>query len=831
MPNYYIHLQAAAETMERLRHGVPVGSPLSQKDADELYGAAHENRNYFAAGAYGPDLFVMLPDFLGDTGKFIRKIIDFILGAWKTFDDEFYSKWDKWMTPVLEEENTLADQITGGMLGEISQILNLFTSSCTNFVLDHVGEMTDILGLLTSGTQTGYDDKSFFWSDMFHSRKTYEFARTLYSNALLADKDMVPKQRAFALGWISHCATDVAGHPFVNAKCGGPYRTHWGRHHLIENHMDAFVYQQKQPQPETSQPEPPYGSLVTSALHLTLAFQKGAKSAIPDAAIHDYFPSGNDPFPDYPDGDKASDKADRKKIFDVDTEPFPEHICQLLLRTMQDVYTGPDDLEGPQILRWDEGKHTKPGGRPTEQMLQDMYQLAYVYTKYTASSGLSMRMPKPPDVFNDLSLPIPPGMPNDSAGADPNDHHDLNFLDIVLAIIAYLIWLAEVSIWIVTILPSMLTELATWPLRELLYYLLVMPAWDLYNLSRLPLVMEGFLVPRPSEISKGLVVLGTSANGPLVQLRADLDDPTGFAGQVGMEEPSGLDSTRGATTSGFSLDPAYPRAMVTDLKPAWSAAVLPDENTEPSEYVAPWRYPHHNIAGMRVGWEAHRTHVGPYMQGQDAGVLIGMMPGSDTARHKFEAATTPKETEDASTLLMSTPGAHLGDPVDYGVYLIGQLTGHDAAKPLPDFNLEADRGYAYHCWEYLRHAKSEPPSPWMKNTDAWIKWSKTDAGIFLDQWRCIPQLGTSMLSILTPEQKKQLYERYSYQEPYTVPQRYDPADNPHHRSTYDPLKRIAHRYIRKDLPADTGCDGIDLQVSEQEMKEAGMSPTGRKVTP
>ena len=92
--------------------------------------------------------------------------------------------------------------------------------------------MEDIFGLLTSGTQAGYEDSSFFWSDTFHYRKTYHFARTLYKNALNADAmktdanepSRVPKQQAFALGWISHCATDVAAPP-VHERQGAAART------------------------------------------------------------------------------------------------------------------------------------------------------------------------------------------------------------------------------------------------------------------------------------------------------------------------------------------------------------------------------------------------------------------------------------------------------------------------------------------------------------------------------------------------------------------------------------------------------------------------------
>jgi hypothetical protein len=338
--------------------------------------------------------------------------------------------------------------------------------------------------------------------------------------------------------------------------------------------------------------------------------------------------------------------------------------------------------------------------------------------------------------------------------------------------------------------------------------------------------MGGFLTPLPGEISRGLVELGNNETEALNQLRDDLNDQMGFAPprhDQSTKEPSGLAADRGASTQGFSLDPAYPRAMVTGLNPPASAVALPDANLVPSEFVAPWRYPHLNMAGMRVGWEAPRTHAGPYMQGQDAGALMGRMPGSDAARTKFEQAATPAETESLSASLIPS-GAHLGDSVDYGVYLIGQLTGQDAAKPLPDFNLEADRGYAYHCWDYLRHTPSIPPSPRNeKDSD------------FPDQWCCMPQIPTFFSSGQSPEQIRQqqrlIHERHGYQEPYTVPERYDPADNPHHRSAYDPLKRIAHGYIAGDSLPPGGCDDIDLQVSEKEMKDVGMSPTGRTVKP
>lgn len=850
MPAWYVHIQAAAETMDRLKKRVPPGSPLTQQEANDLFKAAHDHRNYLAAGALGPDLFFLLPDFKGDVGMGVLGLVEFVLKTWKAIDETFLEQWEQWMAPVMDNNRQLGSALSGGMLGEVAQVLELLAASVPNVVLGIAGQMVDVFGVMSSGTQTGYGDPAFFWSDAFHYRKTYQFARRLYANALKADEvkddegkpdkpanepSRVPKQQAFALGWMSHCATDVAAHPWTNAKCGGPYRTHWARHHLIENHMDGAIYAMQHPPTDGN-----YESLDTSAMHFRLAFLKGSRTPDPampdDVPSYDYFPSSWD-FPSYAQGDEAADYAERKKIFGgVDTEPLPEHICQLLLKTMEDVYTKPNDENGPQFLRWTPGKHIGDGGRPTVAVLQDMFQLAFEYAKFSSSSGLAPRKPLPPDVISDFDLPRLPGLPADGGGADPANARPVTILDVLLAILLWQLFLIQFIIWLLTVPAQILTSLSTWPLREALYQLLVVPAWDLYMLSRTPLVLEGFLPPKPTEVSRGLVVLGADEKGPLVQLRADLDAPSGFASLVGLAEPSGLDGSRGATRQGYSLDPAYPRATVTDLDPPWLDKAPQDAGQVPSAFVAPWRYPSHNMAGMRNGWEAPRTHVGPYLQGQGVHVLMNStMPGSDAARKRFEAAKTPEETEAVSAELLTMAGAHLGDPIDYGAYLIGQLTGdwvvkdgkkqyvaHDAAAPLPDYNLDSDRGYAYQCWDYDRHPPSRPPAPWPGFDTDWP-----------NQWGCVPQIESLLSKALgrpRSEIEADIRDWYGYDEPCTVPQRYDPADNPHHRSRYDPLKRLAHHYLpREGDVAHVDCGGIDLQVSEAEMRAVGMSPTGRLI--
>src|SRR5207302_526634 len=129
------------------------------------------------------------------------------------------------------------------------------------------------------------------------------------------------------------------------------------------------------------------------------------------------------------------------------------------------------------------------------------------------------------------------------------------------------------------------------------------------------------------------VELGISPTGPLVDLAAALASPTGNASvSLPFDERSG----RGSAAAAFGADPAYPRAIIED-QPTQIAQLLgylkPDlfcgDPLQPSEFLAPWRYPHANNAGVLNGWEAGLSHPGPYRQGDDARVLMNHLPGSN----------------------------------------------------------------------------------------------------------------------------------------------------------------------------------------------------------
>ena len=79
MPGWYIHMEAAKKTADQLRNGdVPIDFPIGKDGAIDLGEIAYKWRNYLAAGALGPDIFFLLPDFSGDKGNVLRTIIDWI---------------------------------------------------------------------------------------------------------------------------------------------------------------------------------------------------------------------------------------------------------------------------------------------------------------------------------------------------------------------------------------------------------------------------------------------------------------------------------------------------------------------------------------------------------------------------------------------------------------------------------------------------------------------------------------------------------------------------------------------------------------------------------
>ena len=259
----------------------------------------------------------------------------------------------------------------------MGNIANLGIGIIEQFVLDFASRLGDWFGILGSGVGPQLDDKLFYWSDMFHYRRTNEFACDLFRRAVAngydADAGRVDKDPAaqfgyeqglaYALGWMTHIGTDVTGHPFVNEKSGGPYRLHWQRHHLVENHMDGFNVNARQGTDQF------YNMYASSALHYWVQFRDEADHTpqynyllgtstepFPDPVPKVTDPTG--PLPQYPTGVTSREYFQRNAIFDVDSN-LPPALSAFILDTMKDTFY---DRHTPDNNDQDGDASDDPGG-------------------------------------------------------------------------------------------------------------------------------------------------------------------------------------------------------------------------------------------------------------------------------------------------------------------------------------------------------------------------------------------------------------------------------------------------------------------------------------
>ena len=573
-----------------------------------------------------------------------------------------------------------------------------------DFVLVLITKQYDIFGLLSSGVPQGFDEQTFFWSDMLHYRKTYEFAHELWTSAT------TDQQRAFALGWMTHLATDVAGHCFVNEKCGGPYRLHWQRHHLVENHMDAKVYDSEHGTQSI------YNMMSNSALHLWIAFNPDNSSRI-DCLN---FPQ---PGPTYATGDDTPSQLDRKSKWDYDSD-MPDDLAAYLAAALKAVYNpsiaasaNGAAAAAPQIIEAITSGRTD--GYASADDITNTYWWLYKYVKWTTTDYYSIRRPDPPDVIIVQPFPSPPGSgaaaPGPGATSDNSAWQD--FLSFLLSLFSWLTYIAQVLAYPATVIAGIINSAGTYPIRDLLYETLELPLYNAWLSLHWYLAMTGYLMPMQNEINSGLNTLGVSVLDTWPGIDASLNDLSGGLGGV---------TTPTTEPSGHNSDRAYPRDVVEDPSNTVTAIInaalsktCGGATTAPSEFTRPWRYPTENDAGAGIPFETPLSVASPYVAGQDPTVLMGGAPGDNATRAAFEAAKNETETIGLARTNIANHKT-LGDPVDYSSYVMAMLTrvhAGDAQHPIANFNLDSDRGYGYKCWDWVRsEGVTGVPTPYFRGS-------------------------------------------------------------------------------------------------------------------
>lgn len=667
MPGPYIHISSMRHAATQLaQNGYQaagstwINPAWTGPDLNTIGQIMQSHPNFAALGAIGPDLFFFLPDFrnakVGCTSINISSILITVLDLLEelySLIDPFITKWEQYLGPITENIAEEMSQLTGGL----SETVGTITGELTNILI--TGLETYVVGLndwweyFSLGLDKGFDDQSFLWSDMLHYRASGRFAQNLWKNANASGSDPV---RAYALGYITHIATDVTGHPFVNSIVGGPFRLHWQRHHLVENHMDALWYLNDSFSPKNGDNYPQF---TESALYYDIAFNPDGSSI---------------PRPPYPPGGTLRDCWQRSRDLDQDSS-LPDPLPDILRQTMFDTWytdslTPPDH---PLIL-------DPTDGRPQADQIRQAYDLFYRYLKYATLDGFSHEPPDPPQVFPNINFPAIPDIGSAPDSSDNNFWNDL--LDFVLAVISVLLFIAQVAIFLALLPWALLADVITYPLRLGAYYCFELPLFQLLQTFRGVLVMTGYMLPMKDEIAPILVMVGNTQPGNFTEV-LNLDGDV-FGGLLPPPEAGPPQTYR---------DPNYPHSIPLD------------QFGNTSEYHAPWSYPSsvrelHDDLGRTLP-----TTAGPYAAGTDPTALFGPNDADPEIRDRIDLATDPASVDSAGAAV--TPSRYLGDSDIFSKYLIWLETRDpiqpDGSKvPVVDWNLDADVGYGYHAWDWLR---------------------------------------------------------------------------------------------------------------------------------
>lgn len=357
----------------------------------------------------------------------------------------------------------------------------------------------------------------------------------------------------------------------------------------------------------------------------------------------------------------------RRRRLDIDSE-LAEPIADILIQSMIDVFY--QDGKHPKILRSNDG-------RPSTELVEEAYRLLFRFLKLSTVDGFSHEPPPPPDVFPNLDFPTPTDPSEEPPGEDDGGSFWDDLLDFILSIIAALAYIVQVAIYLATLPWAILADLITYPLRLALYYALELPLFHLLKMFRSVLVMTGYLMPMKDEIVQPLIRVGNPEDLTWTEVLDEVGDVFGALLEGPDDQPNRT-----------FRDPRYPYAHPSD------------------EFKHPWRYPTPDIPSELPALAASKGETGPTAgpHPRNAGppVLFRLDQADPTIRDGLENARTPAEADAVG--LQLEPFRHMGDAVDFSKYLIWLATRSDeAAAPIVDWNLDADRGYGYHCWDWNRH--------------------------------------------------------------------------------------------------------------------------------
>jgi hypothetical protein len=416
---------------------------------------------YAGFGSMGPDfLFFSLKEYgtpLDELTNFLFDVYDALEPLISFYEDNIEPVVDK----IEDAIATLDQALFQGLFGQIKDTADLLSNTALNTAAVVVTGNADLFYPFYPKIQQGKPEDEWYWFDFLHYRRTGQFASQMWRMAG-SDYDL----KRYVLGYSSHIGTDVVGHPFVNAVTGGPYRTHWHRHKLVENWIDAYARNYY-----------PDDKKTLKCLKLS-----AKDTYIPNSISGSYY----------------------YRLTEFNGGRLPEPLANLLSKAMQSTY---QNIPHPGFL--------------SASDLDSTYRLWLLWFKRVTQIGDAQKpAPVPPPGSATVSLvsDYVNGMPSFPGGSG-SPSGGFSVFGIFAAIAAFVKWLVDTLIytleWIIThavdILALPFTEAIA--LLKWLIYQVQKGVWEIYDNLRFMLVLGGYLFPEQRDLAKfpwGLAFINTS---------------------------------------------------------------------------------------------------------------------------------------------------------------------------------------------------------------------------------------------------------------------------------------------------------------------------------
>lgn len=525
--------------------------------------------SYLNAGTLGPDFLFFNTK---DMHPAIHRVYDLYCSV-ADFIEPFAQK--------VEEVKGTIDQVIAysslgsqaqQLLGEINNNINALEAIVQEAVTKHITDAVDVFSLLEHPIQAGTPLAKWWWFDTLHYRKTSEF-----SQALLSMTGAGTMERAYAIGYLSHIASDAVGHSVVNMIAGGPYRYHAQRHKVIESFQDVSAFQRYE-----------HKEFVQSKLHESFLF-----GGAPD---------------------------------------LPDSLCKLILDAMKQVYG------------------SSYGSKLNSDDLKKAYRLWYDWFKKTTDTG-TLPPPEPYSLSGDLQevwnqfVNNTEGIWDLLTGGGSHHHHHHSLWGLLKALAAAILAPILIAAAIIDFILGSIATIGLAPAHWLLS-ICYQSLYDSFMKYRLGVALNGLAYPTTAHLCY-----------PAVQHMLDPRIPD-------------LENRRP------TVGEQFPHVEWQSAQPELNGA--------------------DHLLHPRSAIELPATTPCADLFYNDTALLYidGAVPFSSSTLDSILAI----DETNLGNLVSLMRGKTLGNAVVLTQELFSRFGGN---RPLPDFNLDSDRGAGYRCWRVV----------------------------------------------------------------------------------------------------------------------------------